>query len=75
MNEAPRIEWAEDGQSLLVESQIPRTDAPLGGVVRVYLDGRPSQLVYPYGEGDKPDAYCHVYGVWTRAYHGSRGRR
>lgn len=65
------IEWSADSRSILVESQVARPDAPLGGVIRVFLDDDRTELVYPYTEADRiPDAFCHEYGVATKPYRG-----
>jgi dipeptidyl aminopeptidase/acylaminoacyl peptidase len=62
--------WADDSRSVLAESQITRPDAPLGGVIRVFVDGGPPELVYPYTAADRIAEYCHRYGVTTRSYRG-----
>ena len=69
------MEWSDDSRSVLVESQLARPDAPLGGVLRAFVDGRPTELVYPYAATDDQDEHCHIYGVATKAYRGSLNRR
>jgi hypothetical protein len=70
------MQWSDDSLSVLVESQLPRQDAPLGGVIRVFVDGRSSELVYAYREQDRDTGeICHPYGVLTKMYRGNQGNR
>ena len=41
------MEWFDEGRSVLVESQVARPDAPLGGVLRAFVDGSPPRARLP----------------------------
>ena len=70
------VQFSDDSRSVLVESQEHRPDAPLGGVIRVFVDGSPAELVYAYTDADRNvDELCHPYGVYTKLYRGNRGGR
>lgn len=68
--------WAVDSRSMIVESLAPQPGAPLGGVVHAFLDGSPSQVIYPYAATDATGLGCHPYELITKFYRGmARGIR
>lgn len=64
--------WESDGASLLAETQLALRGAPLGGIVRVSLDGTVSDVILAHDQGDATGDICWPYGVLTNYYRGRR---